>query len=226
MDHVNKQDVIGWDIVNWFKAITFWEKYHIVDSGYKKCLEVGASNGGLSLWMANNNNEVVCSDIQKPGKEALNIHAKYTCSNNISYEALDATNIAYDNYFDVVAFKSIVGGIAGYYGDNSYKAKAIKEMHKALKPGGKLLFAENLKGTRFHVLLRKYFGTKDWNYLGIDEINIVFGDFRKINYTTVGFFGCLGRTEKQRIFLGKVDNLIERFIPKNYRYIVIGIAEK
>jgi SAM-dependent methyltransferase len=226
MDIDRKRDLIGWDIVNWFKAIPYWEKRVSLADGDKKCLELGASNGGLSLWMAKYNNEVVCSDLTKPGKEALNIHSKYDCSKNISYEAVDATNIPYKEQFDIVAFKSIVGGIAGFYGDNAYKYKTLHEMYEALKPGGKLLFAENLKGTGFHTLLRKYFGTKDWNYLRLDEIKSVFADFRKVSYTTVGFFGCLGRNEKQRNFLGKIDTLIEKIMPKSFHYIVIGVAEK
>jgi len=226
MDIEKKRDLIGWDIVNWFKAITYWEKYAIINDGNNKCLELGASNGGLSLWMAKYNNEVVCSDLNKPGKEALEIHSRYEYSDKISYEAVDATNIPYKNHFDVVAFKSIVGGIAGYYGDNSYKYKTVKEMYQALKPGGKLLFAENLKGTGLHVLLRKYFGTKDWNYLRLDEINTVFADFKNVNYTTVGFFGCLGRNEKQRNLLGKIDTFIEKILPNSFHYIVIGVAEK
>lgn len=226
MDINGKRDLIGWDIVNWFKAIPYWEKRVSLLNGDKNCLELGASNGGLSLWMAKHNNKVICSDLTKPGKEALNIHAKYDCRKNISYEAVDATHIPYKEQFDIVAFKSIVGGIAGFYGDNSYKYKTLHEMYEALKPGGKLLFAENLKGTTFHAWLRKHFGTKDWNYLRLDEMSTVFADFKNVNYTTVGFFGCLGRNEKQRNFLGKIDTLIEKIIPKSFHYIVIGVAEK
>jgi len=226
MDINEKRDLIGWDIINWFKAIPYWEKHAPISRGNNKCLELGASNGGLSLWMAKYNNEVVCSDLNIPGKEATSIHEKYNYGSNISYEALDATNIPYHDYFDVVAFKSIVGGISGYYGDNSYKYKTLHEMYKALKPGGKLLFAENLKGSGVHVILRKFFGTKDWNYLRLDEIQSVFADFKHVKYTTVGFFGCFGRNEKQRNFLGKIDTMIERVIPGKLHYIVIGIAEK
>lgn len=221
-----KRDLIGWDIINWFKAIPYWERYIMIEGGDKMCLELGASNGGLSLWMAKYYNTVICSDLNTPVKEALKIHSKYKCKNNISYEAVDATNIAYKNHFDVVAFKSIIGGIAGYFGNNDYKSKTIKEIYHALKPGGKLVFAENLKGTLLHVFLRKYFGTKDWNYLRLDEIKTVFSDFKHVHYITAGFFGCLGRNEKQRNILGKIDSFVEKIIPSSCHYIIIGVAEK
>jgi len=226
MTFEEKRDLIGWDIVNWIKAIPYWEKHINIEGGDKMCLELGASNGGLSLWMAKYQNTVVCSDINMPGKEAFTIHSKYECKTNISYEAVDATNILYKNHFDVVAFKSIIGGIAGYFGNNDYKYKTIREMYQALKPGGKLVFAENLNGTLLHVFLRKYFGTKHWNYLRLDEMKTVFSDFKHVNYQTLGFFGCFGRNEKQRTILGKIDSFIENIIPSSCHYIVIGVAEK
>ncbi|WP_316806373.1 class I SAM-dependent methyltransferase [Pedobacter agri] len=221
-----KKDLIGWDITNWFKAIPYWERHIKIETRDKVCLELGASNGGLSLWMARHFNTVICSDLKLPGAAALKIHSKYECKDRIRYEAVDATNIPYENYFDVVAFKSIVGGIAGFYGSNAYKAKTIKQIYRTLKPGGTLVFAENLKATRCHAFLRKHFGTKNWNYLHLDELKTVFSDFKQVQYTTVGFFGCLGRTEKQRNILGKIDSFIERFIPCSWHYIVIGVAKK
>ena len=65
-----------------------------------------------------------------------------------------------------------------------------------------------------------------WNYLKYDEIENVFGSFESVKYKTVGFLGTFGRSEKQRHFLSKMDNLLERIIPKRKRYIVIGVAEK
>jgi SAM-dependent methyltransferase len=137
---------------------------------------------------------------------------------------MDATNIPYENHFDVIIFKSIVGGISS--GNQKNKAKTLKEIHKALKPGGKLLFAENLEATGFHKILRENFGTKGWNYLRMSEINDVFAPFKKIKYSTIGFFGCLGRNEWQQNFLGKIDSMLNWFIPNESKYILIGVAEK
>ncbi|WPU95869.1 class I SAM-dependent methyltransferase [Mucilaginibacter sabulilitoris] len=214
------RDIVAWDIVNWSKAIKHWQNtVPVLNKGYE-CLELGSSKGGMSLWLALNGNKVLCTDLNGPEEAAYQIHEKYNCSSKITYGSMDATNIPHENKFDVVIFKSIIGGIP------QDKAKTLTEIHKALKPGGKLLFAENLEATRLHKILRKNFGTKGWDYLRMDEINEVFAAYNKVTYTTAGFFGCMGRNEWQRNFLGNVDTMLNWIIPNRSKYILIGVAEK
>lgn len=221
------KDIIDWDVVNWSKALNFWESRNIFDSTAQECLELGGRRGGLSLWMALKGNRVVCSDYQFNETDARKLHEKYDCQERITYQDIDATAIPFKDHFDVIAFKSILGGICRN-NNNVLKVKTIEEMHAALKPGGKLVFAENLTSSFLHRFMRKRFTNwgAAWNYLDYNEIDAVFGSFKEINYTTFGFFGAFGRTERQRRFLGKVDNLISPIIPKSKRYIVVGIAEK
>lgn len=214
------RDIIAWDIVNWSKAIEHWQNNAEVLNKDYDCLELGSSKGGMSLWLALNGNKVLCTDLNGPEKGAHQIHEKYNCSSRITYGAMDATNISYENKFDVVIFKSIMGGIP------CDKAKILNEIHKALKPGGRLLFAENLEATLLHKVLRRNYGTKGWNYLRLDEVDKVFASFNKVTYQTVGFFGCLGRNEWQKNFLGKVDTLLNGIIPTKSKYIIMGVAEK
>jgi len=56
--------------------------------------------------------------------------------------------------------------------------KAFEQMHKALKPGGQLLFAENLLASSMHQNLRNKFVTwaESWRYVSLDEMH----DFLKI----------------------------------------------
>lgn len=221
------KDIIDWDIENWSKAIDFWDKNISIKNKNYQCLELGSRKGGLSLWLALNGNSVICSDINSPEKEASIIHKKYECHRKIKYESIDATKIPYHNHFDVIAFKSILGGISRDK-RNKMKKKVVGEIHKALKPGGKLIFAENLEASIIHKYLRKYF-TKwgsHWNYFRIEEINDVFSSYKSINYVTVGFLGAFGRNEEQRKILGRVDRIVEKMIPQKNRYILIGIAEK
>ena len=218
------REIVAWDVFNWSKAIDYWEKNTTINNKGYECLELGASKGGLSLWLALNNNKVLCTDLNGPEKDAYKLHEKYNCSSRISYDSMDATNISYTDKFDLVVFKSILGRISCHKNEN--KVNTINEIYKALKPGGILLFAENLEATYFHQVFRKGFGTKDWNYLKISEIDEVFSSFAKVNYTTTGFFGCFGRTEGQRSMLGKVDKLLEKVIPGKNKYILIGIAVK
>lgn len=226
MNSETLKDIIGWDIVNWSQSLDFWEKNLELDAQKFNCLELGGHRGGLSLWLALKGNHVICSDINSPEENASEIHKKYACDSLIDYQAIDATNIPYENKFDVVTFKSILGAVSSK--NNSLKGTAIHEIHKALKPGGTLLFAENIESTLLHRFLRKHFVNwgKRWNYLKFEELHQIFSPYKSIDYITVGFFGAFGRNEKQRAFFGHIDRFFEKCVPRRKRYILIGIAKK
>jgi SAM-dependent methyltransferase len=219
------KDIIGWDVVNWGRALKFWSKY-LNDIDYK-CLELGSHKGGLSLWLAMNGYEVICSDLEPPDVDTINLHKNYNIPGKISYAKINALNIPYRNYFDVIIFKSILGGISRNNNDE-LKKKTLDEIHKSLKPNGFLLFAENLEASHIHQILRKKFVKwgSNWNYLKVKEIEQIFSSYSKVEYFTTGFFGAFGRSEIQRDVLGRIDGMFEGFIPKNKRYIVIGVAFK
>ena len=221
------EDIVDWDIVNWKKAINYWEKNIELKMKSYSCLELGSNKGGLSLWLALNGNNVICSDLVSPIETASPLHKKYNCEVKINYASINATNIVHSNQFDLVVFKSILGGISRD-GKNELKQKTIQEIYNSLKPGGKLLFAENLEASFLHKFLRKKFVKwgDAWNYLKYDEITALFDCFQKVDFITVGFFGAFGRSEKQRNILGEIDTIFGWLIPKKKRYIVVGIAEK
>lgn len=227
MDQSLIEDIIEWDIKNWSKSLEFWSNNVDIKNTENSCLELGGRRGGLSLWLALNNNKVICSDLESPEESASKIHEKHSCSDKIKYSAIDATNIPFENEFDIVVFKSILGGISGN-NRNHLKQKAIDEIHKSLKPSGYLLFAENLESSSVHKVLRKKFMSWGgrWNYLEFDEIEPLFKSFEKINYRTIGFFGAFGRSERQRKILSYLDRFLHPLIPKKKRYIVYGIAHK
>lgn len=227
MDKALLKDVIEWDVKNWSKALTFWSDHVDVKARVHTCLELGGRRGGLSLWLAVNTNIVICSDLESPVDEASKLHEKYGCGAQIEYQAIDATNIPYENHFDIVVMKSILGGISGN-GRNELKQKTIDEVYKSLKPGGKILFAENLESTGLHRFFRKKFITwgSRWNYLKYDEIVPLFKAYNKVTFKTTGFFGAFGRTENQRKLLSVFDAILSPLIPKSKKYIVYGVAEK
>jgi len=225
-------DIIGWDIVNWSKSFSFWDKHLDVKDKNFKCLELGARQGGLSLWLALNNNQVVCSDVSYTDQQheldkTIALHKKYNCDNKISYEAIDASNIPYENHFDIVVFKSVLGGVS-IGSEKRLEQKAIDSIYKSLKPGGKVVFIENLEGSFLHMYARKKFvgwGSK-WHYIKLNELIGLFSKYEDLKFKTVGFLGAFGKTEGQRNFLGHVDTVLEKIAPKSYRYIMIGIAKK
>ncbi|MBL1281210.1 MAG: class I SAM-dependent methyltransferase [Fluviicola sp.] len=221
------KDIVDWDITNWSKAIDYWEQNVDFSSENMLGLELGGNKGGLSLLLAKNNCSVICSDLNSPEEKAKELHKKHGVSHQIQYKAIDATNIGFKNEFDIVIFKSILGGIAGN-GKNHLFQKTVDEIYQSLKPGGQLLFSENLESSFLHRFVRKRFvswGAR-WNYLKYKEIDGLFSQFETVTYQTVGFFGTFGRSEAQRRFLSKVDAVFSPVIPKSKKYIVYGIARK
>jgi len=221
------KDVIEWDTVNWSQGLNFWESNFPIQNKNYSCLELGGRRGGLSLWLAVNNNQVICSDFNSPIEAAQPIHLKYGCTDRVDYASIDATNIKYASEFDIVTFKSILGGISSDKHENVTQ-HIIDEVYSALKPGGALLFAENLSSSSLHRFMRKYFvkwGSR-WKYLNYRDIEPLFAKFSSMEFITVGFFGAFGRSEGQRKFLGKIDTFLKPIIPKRWRYIVVGIARK
>ena len=227
MDPNVLKDIIDWDTINWWKAIEYWENNIDLENKKINCLELGGRKGGLSLWLAMKGNNVVCSDLESPEKYAYEVHKKYECKSLIQYQAIDATNISFENHFDIITFKSILGGISRN-NKNDLKKTIIDEIYKALKINGVLLFAENIEASFLHKIFRRLFVKwgNEWNYLKVKEIGNIFSSFKSVKYITVGFWGAFGRTEKQKNILGKFDRLFEKIIPKEKRYILIGIARK
>jgi len=220
-------EVIEWDVENWQYALKYWNNLSVVNGKPLKCLELGARRGGLSLWLATIGHDVVCSDIENPKKIAQAHHAKFELKGKINYEAVNALETNYENEFDIIVFKSIIGGVSRN-GQYQLQQRFIDSCYRSLKDGGTLLFAENVKASSFHQFARKRFvkhGTS-WNYLDIKDIPSFFTRWKSYEYKTIGFLGTFGRTEKQRVILGKIDRLLHYFIPKNKRYIVYGKAVK
>jgi SAM-dependent methyltransferase len=139
---------------------------------------------------------------------------------------MDVLNIPYQNYFDFVILKSVLGGIRG---EGNVQKRALSQIYKSLKKGGELLLAENLAGSPVHQFLRKRFVPwgKRWRYLFFEEIIELLEIFSEVKYITAGFLGALGRNNFQRTVLGYLDQLlIEKLVPQKWRYIFIAWAKK
>ncbi len=221
------QDILQWDISTWSTALYFWEKQ--VDwQTVKIGLELGSREGGLSLWLAQKGKRAICSDYGDAKITAEPLHIKHNVSAYIQYENIDATHIPYENHFDIIVFKSIIGGIGAP--DNFEKQQAVfKAIYKALKPGGQLLFAENLIASKLHQSLRRRFTEwgQSWRYISMAETKLLLQDFSTSEIKATGFMATFGRNEKQRYFLSILDRLFfNHLLPNRMKYIVYGIAKK
>ena len=226
-------DIFGWDTVNWSQAVPLWEKYLAKYNTEKvDALELGGGvNGGLSLWLALKGIKTFCTGYNPDNKDAFRdakqVHKKYNVSNIVEYKSLDATNIPFKSEFDIICYKSMLGGIVRNKGLDIAQ-HVTNEIYSALKPGGVLLFAENLTSTIIHRFLRRNYGAgkNDWRYFSTVELKSLHSKFEVFEYRTYGFLGCFGQNEKQRLKLGYFDKAIQGFLPNNWNYIFIGVAVK
>lgn len=221
------KEIIQWDVKSWSKALSYWEE-HVDWNQVENGLELGGREGGLSLWLALKGKKTLCSDLKDVKDVAEKLHIKHQVTAFVSYEDIDASAIPYENHFDVIVFKSIIGGI-GSNDNYEIQKKVFKEIYKALKPGGKLLFAENLVGSPIHQKLRKRYVNwgSTWRYVSINELKECLSDFSSYDLKTTGFLATLGRNEGQRKFLATADKLFWNHVsPANWKYIAYGVAQK
>jgi SAM-dependent methyltransferase len=223
------QDIFTWDIVAWSKAIPWWESKITNGISGSRVLELGAgTNGGLSLWLALRGANVVCSTKGGICQAAKDIHNKYDFPGSIEYADIDATNIPFKEEFDLISFKSILGGIEG--GGRNGAKSAVKSIKDALKQSGELVFAENLTSTKLHMYCRDRFNpwNKAWKYYTIEELRNQFIGYSSLELTCSGLLGTFGRNEWQRNLLSKIESTLipKSLIKDSWRYIAMGIAKK
>lgn len=219
---------LEWDVVNWSPVLDYWQSK--VNRNFRdlSILEIGGRHGGISLWMAEQGANVICSDLDGPSETAKSLHSKFNLSDQIRYEEIDATCIDYESEFDIIVFKSVLGGV-GRNENIEAQQLAIDSILKALKPGGQLVYAENLVASKFHQVLRERFVPwgQFWRYITIDEMKVFLKDFKDHDYYTTGFLGTFGRNETQRRVLGSLDQKIfNGVVPDKWKYIMAGVATK
>ena len=214
-----------WDIISWSRAMRIWRKYLEINRG-NYALEIGGRRGSISLMLAKEYDmKVIRSDINNPGPTAELLHDKYSLKHKIEYKAVDCTEIVYeDNTFDVVLFKSVIGAL----GSVEKQMLAFQEIQRVLKPGGVLLFAENLKSSALHMYLRRKFvvWSTYWRYPELKDIYIYTKEYNHIELNTTGFFANLISNHFVRVIFSYFDLVFEKILPKKLRYIVYGAAIK
>lgn len=220
---MNLNEIIEWDVYNWARALPFWQKKSKLNLANAHALEIGARNGGLSLWMSSICKDVICSDVSDANDKCLALHKKYNVK-NINYLKLDALHDKLPQKLDLVVSKSTLS-----FFDEEKISKVIDNIYESLNEGGEYWFVENLAASPVHSFFRKKFTpwASRWNYLRTQDLPIKFKKFSNLQFKTFGVAGLFGRNNLQRNILGRVDkHLLEHILPENCRYVVVAVARK
>jgi len=229
-DIPSSKDYLEWDIYTWSNALYEWRKI-LTEKNLRNCttLEIGSKNGGLSLFLAKEFNcDVICSDITAPTEKAKALHNQFGVDNKISYSVQNVLNLEYTNdFFDVVIFKSVLGSV-GKNENIEKQFAAIKEIHRVLKPGGILLFAENAKASFVHKMFREIFRkwSEYWRYIALSEMENMLSVFNEKKIFVSGFLSVFASNDGVKKILFKTDSILEKFISKNSMYVIYGYAIK
>jgi SAM-dependent methyltransferase len=218
------QDIFQWDVKTWSKALPFWEE-HLSGQSSGKAAAFGEREGGLSLWLSKSGFDVICTDYNDFAEVPLKLHVSYGVDDKIDYQKQNITAPTFeDNSFDVVIFKSVIGAL----GKKELQQKALDELYRILKPGGYLLFAENMEASGLHKYARKKFTNwgHRWRYPTFNEMPEMLRKFSQVDSKTVGFFATFGRSEGQRSFLAAVDKLFSFLVPRSKRYVMVAACKK
>lgn len=215
--------ILEWDVLTWSKGLSFWN-YKIKEKNFKTVLEIGCGKGGICYFFIHYSNfkKITGSDLNSNFQDIYNLKK----NQKFTYKKIDALNTNFpDKHFDVVCFKSVLGGIARE-NQNLKLELVMKEINRVLKENGELLFMENLKGSLIHAQIRKMFRPwgKSWNYISFSELNNYFKVFKQHEIKTFGFFSAFA---PNNTLIKKIFYLIDHlFIFKNLNYMCYGYAKK
>ncbi|MDR1015021.1 MAG: class I SAM-dependent methyltransferase [Coriobacteriales bacterium] len=218
------RDYLQWDTGTWARALSHWDGV-LGQRRLKGCeaLDLGARDGGLTLYLAQKGMRVVCSDLEGPSPLAHELHARHGIGGQVTYAQVDATAIPFaDGSFDVVVFKSLLGGI-GACGGLAAMRTAVGEMLRVLRPGGVLLFAENQRASLLHRTARRLFVPwgRSWHYASVRELEDMLAPFACFELRTHGFLACFCKDFPPFLFL---DRLACGLLRPQWRYVAFGHA--
>ena len=220
------RDFVNWDVDTWSRAIELWDAAVRDAPPVLRCLEVGAGPGGPSLWLALKGHEVVTTNWEYTREQAAPLHERYGI--HPEYRDVDLTaRIPWRDEFDIVVFKSVLGGLGA---DFARQKHAMAEILAALKPGGRLLFAENLRATWLHRLGRAVayrVRRASLRFTSYAEMRELLGRFEDVTLRTTGVLAVFGASEPQRNALTRVDDAVaNRLVPASWRYVAYRMARK
>lgn len=226
MNKKKLKDIINWDVYTWKEILPYWERQLINhDKSTTVCIEIGAREGGISLWMALNGFKITCSDNYYDLEDAKKLHAKYKVIENIIYKKVDLLDWKEEQKYDVIIVKSVFGAL-----QNEIAIKeAVNNIYMNLKKGGILFFAENSKSTFFHQKLRKKFTDwgNIWFYFDEEFTKRLFEKFEVVEIKYNGVFTVFANKIGLSYVFSKFDKYVfNKITPNNVKYMLFGYAKK
>ncbi len=226
-------DIIEWDILNWSQLITYWGPILKKLPPGGKILAFGERNGGLSLWLAMQGFHVECTDRVKPTDAAVEMHKRYGVADRITYGSFDVVNsLDGNNKYDLIIAKSVLGGIKSDYKNattrtSETRENAIKNIYNLLKPGGYILFAENIQGSILLHQVRKLLGKqKGWYYFNIADLNNLFKQFSNVEIKTFGVIPTTSKNKYLNRLIFSLNKYLLNIFPPSYKYIAFIQGQK
>ncbi|MBX7047061.1 MAG: class I SAM-dependent methyltransferase [Ignavibacteria bacterium] len=224
------KDYLEWDTYAWSEALNEWRNYlrqNKIRGG--KALEIGAKNGGLTLFLSiETDAEIISSDLNGVTGKAKDLHKKFNVQEKIKYDNADAVNLKYDSEtFNIVIMKSVLGSVGKNDNKKNHEA-AVREIHRVLKTGGVFLFAENAKASFLHSEARKFFRkwASYWRYLTKNEMDGMLQIFSERKIYTFGFLSAFAPGDFIKKMIYPLDKIISRITPSSSHYIIYGYAKK
>jgi len=220
--------ILEWDVQTWSHALRLWETHLPGRLEGLNGLEIGARGGGLSLYLALKGAHMICSDLHNPEKAARPLHQRFQVEHAVEYQALNALELPFaDHSLDLIACKSVLGGLKRN-STQDHKRTALREIQRVLKPGGYLLLAENLRGNAAHLWLRQRFQAwgQYWEYLPWEELPEMLRPLEIVALEAHGISALVGRSEKQRQWLARLDQRLEKWLPPATRYMACALARQ
>jgi ubiquinone/menaquinone biosynthesis C-methylase UbiE len=219
----SRENILRWNVSTWSDALSFWDRHLPENLTGMTALELGAGPGGLSLYMAQKNVQVTCSDLHLARQDVQEYHDQFQKADLIQYQDVDARSIDFeDNHFDLVFFKSMLG----YFRTLDLQQEVVDEIHRVLKPGGVFFYAENLVGSMFHTLARHLFVaySGSWRFVTEEELRALLSAFSEHHFDKSGFLTAFARSSFLENWIYRIDQHLP--VPPHWKYVGYGVAKK
>jgi SAM-dependent methyltransferase len=177
-------DLDGIRVADYFEACTAPENRfilsHLGDLQGKRLLDLGCGAGENSVYFASKGADCVAADYS-PGMVDVALHLAAANGVTIAGQVINAMAIAFpDNSFDIVYAANLLHHIPE-------PAIALREMHRVVKPGGKVCFWDPLKHNPVINVYRRMateVRTEDETPLDIDIVKTVRSLFSEVHADT------------------------------------------